>query len=350
MKRCCIYGGGNIAHSLAAGISLSEPVGVITRRPGEWQNKLTIEQGGRQFESVHEISAAADASLAREAQIIIIALPQFAVEEAVDRLLPHLRAGQLVMFAPAPALAQKYAQKLEAKGCLVAGFQRVPFISRIERYGQRVRCSEPRAVHKIAASKGVVRAELTKTVSAWFGGEVSFLSSLATFAFSNSNPLLHPARLVELLRGGDNGAYETCPYFYAEWTDTSSQLYIMADREMYEVFKICAPESASADYESVLEHYGVANASELTAKIRSIDSFKSILAPWKVNSHGRWEPDFTSRYFTEDIPYGTRAIQQYARLARLDTPTIDFLIENCQQPRPEAQAVKLADEKESGCK
>ena len=161
---------------------------------------------------------------------------------------------------------------------------------------------------------------------------MSYLSSFTSFVFSNSNPLLHPARLVELLHGGDMGVYERCPYFYAEWTDKSSEYYIVADREMYEVFNACAPESASVDYESVLEHYGVVNAAELTAKIRSIESFKKIRAPWKENSSGQWEPDFNSRYFTEDIPYGTRIIQQYARKAGIETSMIDYMINNCPPP------------------
>ena len=41
---------------------------------------------------------------------------------------------------------------------------------------------------------------------------------------------------------------------------------------------------------------------------------------------GGWCPDWNSRYFTEDIPFGTRIIQECARQLGIPTPTIDFLV------------------------
>jgi hypothetical protein len=37
-------------------------------------------------------------------------------------------------------------------------------------------------------------------------------------------------------------------------------------------------------------------------------------------------PDFSSRYFTEDILLGTRIIQNYTRKVGIATPTIDYFI------------------------
>ena len=38
---------------------------------------------------------------------------------------------------------------------------------------------------------------------------------------------------------------------------------------------------------------------------------------------GGFVPDFGSRYFTEDFPYGLRIIQQQARKHQTDIPVID---------------------------
>jgi hypothetical protein len=38
---------------------------------------------------------------------------------------------------------------------------------------------------------------------------------------------------------------------------------------------------------------------------------------------GRWIPDFTSRYFTEDFPFGLQFIYNLARKHNLSTPNID---------------------------
>jgi hypothetical protein len=38
---------------------------------------------------------------------------------------------------------------------------------------------------------------------------------------------------------------------------------------------------------------------------------------------GGWIPDFASRYFTEDFPYGLRFIKELAEQHNIPTPTID---------------------------
>lgn len=81
-----------------------------------------------------------------------------------------------------------------------------------------------------------------------------------------------------------------------------------------------------ADYESALVHYEVNDILDLSKKIRSIKSLHDILAPYCRANDGLWYPDFSSRYFTEDIPYGTKIIQQYAHKFGIATPVIDMLI------------------------
>ena len=329
MKKIVVCGGGNIAHSLAAVISLHRPVTILTRRPEGWSSRLSIAQSGNRLSSRFDIAATSDVAVVQGADILFIALPQFAFEETLDRIVPWLGAGTTVVFVPAPAKAAEYEAELAARGCTVVGMQRVPFIARTVEYGREVSISAPRRNHRIAVSNDGAKQGLARFLPKLFNGDVAFLSSFRIFAFSNSNPLLHPARLVELLRGGDAGTYSACPYFYAEWTDASSDLYVNADREMFACLRVIDPRSAATDYESVLEHYGVGSCTALTEKIRNIQSFKSIKAPWKQADGGRWTPDFTSRDFTEDIPFGTKVIQDYARKAGIETPTIDYLIENC---------------------
>ena len=42
-----------------------------------------------------------------------------------------------------------------------------------------------------------------------------------------------------------------------------------------------------------------------------------------VNQFGKYEPDFSSRYFTEDFPYGMRFIVETARKYNVVTLNID---------------------------
>ena len=108
----------------------------------------------------------------------------------------------------------------------------------------------------------------------------------------------------------------------------ASELYLAADKEMKKVFEACNAKAARFDYESALDHYEVSNSVELTKKIRSIEAFKSIVAPYKKCEDGLWRPDFTSRYFTEDVPLGTSIIQAYARKEGIPVPIIDSFVTN----------------------
>ncbi|EJW90204.1 protein containing Opine dehydrogenase domain protein [gut metagenome] len=73
---------------------------------------------------------------------------------------------------------------------------------------------------------------------------------------------------------------------------------------------------------SLLDYYESHDAASLTRKISSIPAFAPILSPMK-EVEGGWIPDFSSRYFTEDFPYGLHYIWQLAKEKGIATPTID---------------------------
>ena len=330
--KICICGGGHIAHSLAAVLSDDgEPVYVYTRNPQLWGSSLMYEKGAAHVlhKSKGRLSVSNDVGIIRDCNCIVIALPRFAIEEVLVKLDPVLHEGQTVVFIPAPSDMEKVVEKLAIRGIDTLGFQRVPYVARTISYGHSVWISDVRNEHKIAFSRGGIVGKWGRFFESKLGGRVVELSSFLSFTFSNSNPLLHPARLVELLKGGDCGKYDRCPLFYAEWTDASSELYVKADEEMFAVFRAYAPEYAMSDYESVFDHYEVSSSHALTQKIRTISSLKNILAPW-VQIGDKWEPDYKSRYFTEDIPFGTKMIQRYAKKVGIAVPTIDYMIESCQ--------------------
>lgn len=313
-----VIGGGNIAHSLAAAISRLQDVTVLTRRPSDW--------GVQVNDSPFTVHATNDPSCAADAEIIFIALPSLALRETLARIDPYLRNGQTICFTPANVLIPEIVETYAPKGVAIACLQRVPYISRIEEYGHRVKMSPPRVVHKLYVSREEMRENWSLICRDLFEGAVEFLHSPLTFVFNNSNPLLHPSRLVVLFRDWRNRVFDRNPLFYAEWTDESSELYIKADAAMREVIEVADPTGAcQMDYESVLAHYGVSTPCEMTAKLRSLESFKTILSPMRELPDGSWVPDLESRYFTEDIE-GTRAIQLLARRFGIQTPTIDELV------------------------
>ena len=313
--RFLICGGGNIPHSLAAALTRHEDVALLTRRPADWSSHMNGNP--------YAVLPTNDPRVAADAEIIFIVLPRFAIRETLEKIDPYLRADQTICFTPANDIIPELVDAYAKRGVDVACLQRVPYIARIEEYGRRVRLSPARARHMLYARDHALWREICRT---YFEAPAEFLNSPLTFVFNNSNPLLHPARLVVLFRDWRKKTFTRNPLFYAEWTDESSELYIRADAEMHAVLKAADPTGAcERDYESVLAHYGVSSAAELTSKLHAIEGFKLITSPMRELPDSTWLPDFTSRYFTEDI-VGTRAIQTLARKFAIPTPTIDFLI------------------------
>ena len=315
-----VCGGGNIAHSLAAAVTRTQVVSVLTRQPQMWCRHVNG--------NVFEVAATSDGSVALDADVIFVAVPRFALDAVLQKIDPYLHSGQLICVTPGndaiPTLVEKYA----FRGIALACIQRVPYIARIEVYGSRVRMSECRMEHRVYVSDESRKAYVREVCQRFFESDVRFLRSPMTFVFNNSNPLLHPARLVVLFENWKNRPFDYNPGFYTEWTDESSRLYLAADREMLGVINQLNDGGAcSEDYESVQMHYGVQSAEELTAKLRSIAGFQGILSPMK-RIGGCWVPDFDSRYFTEDIPFGTKAILSYSNVA---VPVIESLIQRVER-------------------
>jgi len=320
----CIFGGGNIAHSLTATLAQWMPVTVITHHPEVWQAQLTFNKARTIGRTSYPVSATSDITAAATASIVFIAVPQFAYESAISTSEAIMSAGSTVVFVPAPAKAKEYMTRLCLRGINVVGFQRVPYISRIIERGKSVDISADRPVHRIAVSDASMKDDWGKHCAEWFGGKTDFLSSFLIFTFNNSNPILHPARMAVLFDNWRNRTYPTNPYFYAEWTDESSKLYLAADDEMAKMVATIPEIDSKHDYIPLRTHYNVSSPSEMTAKLRSIPPFKQIHSPM-TQSKGQWQPDFSSRYFTEDVDYGLNSIYEKASKLPTSTPAITYL-------------------------
>jgi hypothetical protein len=143
-------------------------------------------------------------------------------------------------------------------------------------------------------------------------------------SLTNSNPILHPSRLYTMWKDWQEGiVYPTQPLFYEEWTEEASQLLIAMDREFFALLSILPVREGSIP--TILDYYESTDAASLTRKLQSIEAFKGMLSPMK-QVEGGFVPDFSSRYFTEDFPYGLRIIQNLAQKHQVDTPTIDQVL------------------------
>lgn len=194
------------------------------------------------------------------------------------------------------------AMKLLPKSQPLFGFQRVPFISRILEYGHKAELKGYKKTLNVAVEQFVDKESIRCTLERLFHIKVNLLGSYYEASLSNSNPLLHTSRLYTMWKDWKPGVfYNTNPGFYSDWTLDASELYLAMDIEFQKLLEILGVRKDSIP--SVLEYYESSDAVSLTKKIKSIPAFQGIDSPMKLVADG-WVPDFGSRYFREDFPYG----------------------------------------------
>lgn len=134
-----------------------------------------------------------------------------------------------------------------------------------------------------------------------------------------SNPILHTTRLSVLFKDYVDGlTYDKVPLLYEEWDNESSELLLKCDNEVQTICK--SLDCFDLSYVKSLKiHYESDTAEQLTSKITSINSFKGLKSPC-IQTHDGYIPDFSSRYFTADFPYGLSILVQISKLLGLSCP------------------------------
>jgi hypothetical protein len=246
------------------------------------------------------------------------------MKSTLEEIKPYIQKGTKVGSIVSSSGFFWTARDVLGGECQLYGFQRVPFISRVREYGRSATITGSRSIHKIGVSDNFESHHIIDFFRKILGAEVVVLQSYLEAALTNSNPILHPARLFALFEEWqESEVIHSVPLFYEDWDLKSSTNLVNADREFQCIIKEL--QIATEEIPPLLQYYGCINEEELTAKIRSIDAFKRIKTPMKAQDDG-YIPDFTNRYFTEDIPYGLIIIKSLGLLLNKDTPTVDKII------------------------
>ena len=326
--KICICGGGNLGHVVAGFVAAQgqHEVCILTRHPERWCQDILIDAPNETIYSGHLNGIFSDAkSAVSDAQIIILCLPGYAIRETLlqikDYLMPTTAVGSVVSSTG----FFFEAMKILPSPTPLFGFQRVPFISRIEEYGHRARLMGYKESLNMAIEQTNDPEPLRHTLEEMLRTPINLLHSFYEVSLSNSNPLLHPSRLYSLWKDWHEGeTYARVPLFYEEWTEEAAELYIAMDQELQALLQKLPVTPGSIA--SVLDYYESTDAPSLARKLRSIEAFKGITAPMKKVEAG-FVPDFHSRYFTEDFPYGLAIVHRLAHEKGVPCPTIDKIYE-----------------------
>ena len=324
----CICGGGNLGH-VVLGVLAAQPqnrVSLLTNHPQQWADTVTVtDPSGKQYVGkIAQITNQAEAVIPHS-DIVLLCLLGFAIREELEKIRPYLSATAAVGSIVSSTGFFFEAQRLLPKEQPLFGFQRVPFISRTTEYGRSAELKGYKPLLNLAVEQTVDKEALRLSFEQLFHTPTELLQSHYEASLTNSNPLLHPSRLYMLWKDWHEGiVYDKNPYFYADWTLEAAQLYIDMDAEFQTLLRTLPvrPEAIP----DVLTYYESHDAASLAHKLRTIPAFQGILSPMK-EVEGGFLPNFHSRYFTEDFPFGMRFIIELAQEKGVQIPKIKEVYE-----------------------
>jgi len=245
--------------------------------------------------------------------------------KTIQRIKPFLKVGVWIGMMPGNGGGEFYCNELIESGCTIFGFQRVYGISRIKEYGKSVLDLGKKEELFIGAIPDRNTTEVCKVLEHLFNMKCNPLANYLQVTLTPANPILHTARLYDIFQNYKEGVYwENMVRFYREWTDEASTMLIACDEE---VQKLCR-RLGTIDLQRVgfvKEYFGADSPQQMTEKVSTKVALKNIESPMVITENG-YIPDFSSRYFLEDFPFGLCIIKSFCEIVELKTPFIDKIL------------------------
>lgn len=326
MKRICLCGGGSLGHVIAAWLSAkgTAEVSILTGSPDRWNKEINVFLPESEVLTGRLTSVSGNPEeVISDADVVLFCYPGFMIASELERIKPYLKQDAYVgsVFSSTGFFFE--ALRILSPSQPLWGFQRVPFICRVQEYGSSARLLGYKPCYHIAVENvpDEQKRKFADMISEWFERPVHLLKNYYEASLTNSNPLLHTSRLYTMFgRENEGRVYPRMINFYEDWTVEAADVLIKMDREFFELLKVLPVTEGYLP--PILEYYESHDAQSLAAKLSSIAGFKGITSPMIQTEEG-WIPDFKSRYFTEDFPYGLKYIWQLARDHNIPTPVID---------------------------
>ena len=320
----CVIGGGNVGTAIAAYFSQNKHnTTIYSSRHTKFGNQIEAidRETGASF--VATISATNNLEVAlNDADLVCITFPSFMLKEIFEKIGAFLKPTAIVGVIPGTGGVEFLKNIID--GHIIFGMDRVPCISRLKEYGKSVYHSK-KAATRIATIPSNQAEKICTLLSEGLGLECMPLANYLSVTFTPSNPILHTARTYTMFKDyNESVLYDRNFLFYKEWTDDASEVLLAMDDELQQ---ICAalPEIDLSGVINLTTHYEAKTITELTAKLMSIASLAQITSPMK-RVDGGYIPDFSSRYFIEDVPYGLAILKGFAQIADIKTPYMDRVL------------------------
>lgn len=323
-----IIGGGNIGMCLAGEIShvRGYDVTIYASHPEQFDKQILVADDERNITYRSGNLTVTDKmdEAVSTADMIMCTFPSSLRKTFIENAEELIKPGAYLGFFPGYGGAELYCNRLIDKGVIIFALQKVPYVARTKQRGKIAGLMSKKNKLKVAAIPKSKTEDVAVLLEDMLLVECVPLKNYMAATLLPGNPLLHTSGSAVYLK--DYKAGQVFPeqiYYYQSWDDECSQLICKFSDEMME---ICSKLPVDlSEVQSIQEYYESPTPEALTKKFHLIPSFYPLVLPMK-KMDGGFVPDFTSRFYTEDIPFGVCILKALAKIAEVDTPVIDYIL------------------------
>lgn len=323
INKICVVGAGNVGVATAVDIvnaTHKEVVLHTSKAIGLANDFIKVDSDSHETRMAN-ITVTSDYEISlKNTDLVIITVPTFVIQPIIENISRY--TPKIILFIPGFGGKEFFCKNLIEKGCVIAGLGRSPYICRLEN-PQKVSASKKKELQVATVNKC---DEIDSILSKLFEIPIKKYPNYLVVAFTPSNPILHTARLYSMFK--DCTFLTKLPRmikFYSEWTDFSSEILIKMDDELNRIIKKL-PNIDLSCHVNLRDYYESQSAEEMTKKITTIQSWHNIDAPM-VKENNYYLIDKASRYFVEDFTYGLCNLRGFAEIVKVETPTMDAVLE-----------------------
>jgi len=276
--------------------------------------------------------------------VVVLVLPAFAHESTLRQIVPFLDKGAWVGAMPARGgfdyCAVQVLKEQDREDVRLFGLQTLPWACRIQDYGQIVHVLGVKKMVGVASRPAAQIGEIAALLRHMLGLPIDRMENLLALTLANTGQLIHPGIMYALFATYDGMPFgvEAAPLFYQGLSQEGARTLADLSDDIQSIRTRLEPEvdlsAVCPLYDWLLKSYGdaIADPSSLHSAFVTNRAYSGLKAPVqevaadRVRNSGQFVPDFKARYLAEDVPFGLAVSRTIAKMADVQTPTMDRVL------------------------
>lgn len=352
-----ICGGGNGAHAWS-GIASSQPnteVRVLTLFRDEaqrWSDSLqkgdftvSFYQNGEKCSELKTKPSLVTNDPAKAipgSDVIAFVLPAFAHEQYLHAIKPFMEPGMILVGLPGQAGFEFQPKAILgdlSNQITLVNYESLPWATRLNEFGKSCDVLGTKNAMMGALKIGSATPKQDPyTVVQRLIGEKPVLTTkghLLTVTMMSVNAYIHTSIVYDKWAEWDGKPLDEKPAFYHAISQDGATLLCNASEEVLSLTQDIMQHSPGTDLSGtihILDWYKkcyapeIEDASTLYTALRTCKVYNGLTHPMTKTADGKWVPDFTNRYTTEDVMFGLTVIRGIAEIVGMATPKIDKIL------------------------